>query len=129
MFPKQHKKLLAIGTLGSLAAAGAFLWLASPEMSYYSTPSKVDSGKTPSGELIRVGGTVKPGSVQTVGSPAAAQLILTDGQTDLPVHSATPLPAMLREGQEAVAEGRLVNGILQAERVIPRFDDPLKGVK
>jgi cytochrome c-type biogenesis protein CcmE len=36
------------------------------------------------------------------------------------------LPALLREGQEAVAFGRLQSGVLRAERVIPKFDDPLK---
>ena len=123
----KHRKLLAIGTLVSLVGAGTFLWLAQPEMSYYSSPSKVDVGKTLPNELIRVGGTVKPGSLQA--AAGSARLILTDGQTDLPVLSANPLPAMLREGLEAVAEGRLVNGTLQAERVFPRFDDPLKGVK
>ena len=127
MFPKQQQKLLAVGTLVSLAAAGVFLWLAQPEMSYYSSPSKVDAGKTVANELIRVGGMVKPGSLQA--GSGSAQLILTDGQSDLPVVSTNPLPAMLREGQDAVAEGRLVNGTLQAERVFPRFDDPLKGVK
>ena len=124
---KKHKKLLAIGTLLSLLVAGLLLINAAPEMSYYSTPSKVDVGKTAAHELIRVGGTVKPGSLQT--GTDAVRLTLTDGQTDLPVLSSNPLPAMLREGQEAVAEGRLINGVLQAERVIPRFDDPLKGVK
>lgn len=123
----RHKKLLAIGTLISLVIAGLLLWLAAPEMSYYSTPSKVDGGRTAPGERMRVGGTVKPGSLQAGDRPA--RLILTDGQTDLPVQVSSPLPAMLREGQEAVAEGRLVEGILQAERVFPRFDDPLKGVK
>jgi cytochrome c-type biogenesis protein CcmE len=102
----RHKKLLAGGTLVSLGIAGVLLWTASPEMSYYATPSQVGAGGT-----------------------APAALVLTDGTQDLAVELAAELPALLREGQEAVAEGRLANGILQATRVIPRFDDPLKSVQ
>ena len=122
----KHKKSLAVGTLVSLGVAGFLLWLAAPEMSYYSTPSKIVTGDTAPGEMIRVGGTVKQGSLQalTAGGPAA--LILTDGATDLKVELLVALPVMLREGEEAVAEGRLVNGVLKASRVFPRFDDPLK---
>lgn len=122
----RNKKLLAIGTLVSLGLAGVLLWTASPEMSYYATPSKVGSGGTAPGELLRVGGTVKPGSLRPSSAAAPAVIVLTDGVTDLAVELSGELPAMLREGQEAVAEGRLVNGVLQAIRVFPRFDDPLK---
>ena len=125
----RQKKWLAIGSLVSLACAGILLWMAAPEISYYETPAKVGAGGTAASGLIRVGGTVKPGSLQPKTPTAPASLILTDSQRDLPVTLAGELPALLREGQEAVAEGRLVDGKLEAGRVFPRFDDPLKGVK
>lgn len=122
----RHKKALALGTLVSLVLAGVLLWTASPEMSYYDTISKVDVGGTPPTELIRVGGTVKPGSLRPLAASSPAALVLTDGAKDIAVELHAELPALLREGQEAVAEGRLVKGVLQATRVFPRFDDPLK---
>lgn len=122
----RKKKLLAIGTLVSLGLAGVLLWTAAPEMSYYATPSKVGAGGAAPGEVMRVGGTVKPGSLRQFSAAAPATLVLTDGVTDLAVELSAELPALLREGQEAVAEGRLADGVLQATRVFPRFDDPLK---
>lgn len=122
----RQRKRLAIGTLVSLGLAGLLLWAAAPEMSYYATPSEVGAGGTPVGAILRVGGTVKPGSLQPASAGRPAALVLTDGAKELHVEFSEPLPALLREGQEAVAEGRLANGILQASRIFPRFDDPLK---
>jgi cytochrome c-type biogenesis protein CcmE len=121
-----NKKWLAAGTALALLAAGALIFGPEREMSYFVPPSKVGAGGTPTDAPLRVGGVVKPGSLRA-GSPGVpARLVLSDGTSDLEVEFDGTLPALLREGQEAVAFGRLQSGVLRAERVIPKFDDPLK---
>ncbi len=75
---------------------------------------------------MRVGGTVKPGSLNRGATGETPHLILQDEQGELAVRVTGPLPEMLREGQTAVAEGRIEARTLVAHRVIPLFDDPLK---
>lgn len=120
---------LAVGAAASLALAAWLIFGTTREMSYFVTPTKVGAGETAPGAVIRVGGIVKPGSLRPQAAGTPARLIITDGVQDLAVEFAGELPMMLREGQEAVARGRLHDGVLRADQVIPRFDDPLKNTR
>ena len=120
---------LAAGAAAALLVAGALIFGPEREMSYFVPPSKVGADGTPTDAPLRVGGVVKPGSLRP-GSPGVpARLVLSDGAKDLEVEFDGALPVMLREGQEAVAFGRMQAGVLRAERVIPKFDDPLKNTR
>ncbi len=130
MLPRQ-KKALAIGAAASLGVAAWLTFSALPEggLSYYVTPSKVGAGEAAQGGNLRVGGMVKPGSLDRAAPPEKPHLILRDESAELPVRVSGALPEMLREGQMAVAEGRVESGKLLAHRIIPLFEDPLQTQK
>jgi cytochrome c-type biogenesis protein CcmE len=127
MTGKGRKVALAVGGVISLAAAGGLVWNSlQGDLSYFYTPSQVVAGAAPANAPLRVGGTVKPGSLRPRTAEAPATLRLADAGQEVLIEHAGEWPALLREGQEAVAYGRLVDGRLLADRLIPRFDDPLK---
>jgi cytochrome c-type biogenesis protein CcmE len=123
----RQQQLLLAGSLLSLGLAAWLLFGTTPRnMSYFLTPTEVGAGKAATQVTVRVGGTVKAGSLRPASPAAPASLVLSDGGGELAVRLRGPLPALLREGSEAVAEGRIENGVLMADSIIPRFDDPLK---
>jgi cytochrome c-type biogenesis protein CcmE len=129
MLPRQ-KAALAIGAVVSLGVAAWLTFSALPEgLSYYVTPAKVGAGETAQGGNLRVGGMIKPGTLDRAAPPEKPHLILRDEQAEVPVRISGPLPEMLREGQMAVAEGRIESGTLLAHRIIPLFEDPLQSSK
>ena len=125
----RNTRWLAAGAAAVLAVAAVLVFGPDREMSYFVTPSKVGAGELPPDAQLRVGGRVKAGSLRAAAPGVPARLILSDGVGELPVEVDGPLPAVLREGDEAVAFGRLRDGVLRAERVIPKFDDPLKNTR
>lgn len=123
----RQKLGLAAGAILSLGVAGILIVNAVPGgPSYYVTVTEIAAGKATGQAVVRVGGTVKKGSLRQRTEQAPAALILADGGAELAVQTPNLLPALLREGDDAVAEGRIEGGILIATSVIPRFDDPLK---
>jgi cytochrome c-type biogenesis protein CcmE len=124
-----NRKWLMAGAAAALLVAGALIFGPEREMSYFVTPGKVGAGGTASEGLLRVGGTVKAGSLRPPAPGMPARLVLVGDGGELPVEFDGALPQVLREGDEAVAIGRLQAGVLRAERVIPKFDDPLKNTR
>ncbi|HET7645483.1 MAG TPA: cytochrome c maturation protein CcmE [Candidatus Limnocylindria bacterium] len=90
---------------------------------YYLTPTELLArGDAAIGETVRLGGQVKPGSV---GGPATdLTFVLTDGETDVTVHSTVAPTRSFREGSGAVVEGRLGDdGVFEADQVIVKHDE------
>lgn len=125
----RNTKWLAGGAAVALLVAGGLIFGPERDMSYFVPPSKVGAGGTASDTPLRVGGIVKPGSLRPRSPGAPAGLVLSDGAGEIAVEFDGTLPALLREGQEAVAFGRMQAGVLRAESVIPKFDDPLKNTR
>jgi cytochrome c-type biogenesis protein CcmE len=93
-------------------------------LSYYYTPAQVDSGEAPGRGSFRVGGLVKPSSVQRSAGGSALRFAVTDYVQDLVVTYAGTPPDLFREGQGVIARGRLdPNGTFVAEQVLARHDE------
>lgn len=90
---------------------------------YYLTPSELMAkGQAAYAETVRLGGLVKPGSKH--GPDTDLGFTLTDGRTDVAVHTSVAPPALLREGIGAVVEGRLGrDGVFEATQVIVKHDE------
>ena len=87
---------------------------------YYRTPSEV-AGTGP-GRVLRLGGVVKPGSVD--GPATDLTFILTDGSTDIEIHSTVAPTRSFREGSGAVVEGEFRDdGVFEATQVIVKHDE------
>jgi len=87
-------------------AVGALAWVGAnglrSSLAYYLTPTEVvHAGAT--GQRIRMGGYVEPGSVHRDGIEVS--FVMTDGTTQVPVREHGDTPALFRGGSGAVVEG------------------------
>ena len=98
---------------------------------YYLTPTELlAKGQAAYQETVRLGGLVKPGTKH--GPDTNLSFTLTDGSTEIQVHTSVAPPALLKEGVGAVVEGRLGrNGIFEATSIVVKHDEnyvaPTKG--
>ena len=103
--------LIVAGIIGLAAWA-----VTSPDaVAYYKTPTEVFDGSGISGRNLRVGGRVAAGSLERSGSRVT--FLITDGKRDVPVRYTGEVPDTLKEGTDAIAEGRIVGDTLVAKRI------------
>jgi cytochrome c-type biogenesis protein CcmE len=115
---------LAVAVLiGTVAATS----LASSTV-YYLTPSEAKERGVVVGQTVRLGGQVKPGSMErAMGSPSFTQFqfVMTDGENEVRVIAQNlDVPALLREGAGAVVQGKFASdGTFIATQVIAKHDE------
>jgi len=90
---------------------------------YYLTPTELAArGEAAVGETVRLGGLVLPGSVS--GTATDLTFVLTDGETEITVHSTVTPTSSFREGAGAVVEGALrPDGVFEATEVLVKHDE------
>jgi cytochrome c-type biogenesis protein CcmE len=110
-----------------LVIAGSLVWVASRGLAgnlvYYKTPTEVlAEGGSITGERIRLGGLVEPGSVQRTGS--AVRFVVTDGTTRMTVVDTGGVPSLFRAGAGVVVEGTYGgDGAFHADTVLVKHGD------
>ena len=121
----RHKKLALIG--GALAIIGIIAALVlnalNSNIALYISPTEVAEGKAPQGKLFRIGGLVKEGSMQRQADGVTISFIITDTAKDIPVAYQGILPDLVKEGQGAVAQGKLDGGTFVATEVLAKHDE------
>ena len=124
MTRKQRRLILIGGSLGVLAVAAALVLNAlSDSIVFFNSPSDVVEKHIAAGSRIRIGGLVKPGSLQR-GDNLRVRFDVTDGKSDVVVRYQGIVPDLFREGQGVVAEGKLEpGGILVADTVLAKHDE------
>lgn len=118
-------------------AAGAIGWLAfggiGENLVYYWTPTELrQAGDKALGTLVRLGGQVKPGSINWDKTASDLRFEVRDNGATVPVHSRFVPPQMFREGIGVVVEGRLsAKGIFESDRLLVKhgneYKPPVKG--
>ena len=90
---------------------------------YYLTPTELAArGEAAIGQSVRLGGLVLPGSIS--GSATDLTFVLTDGATEITVHSSVAPASSFREGAGAVVEGVLrVDGVFEADEILVKHDE------
>lgn len=124
MTRKQRRLILIGASLGVLAiAVGLVLSAMSNSIVFFQSPTDVVSEHLAPGTRIRIGGLVKPGSVER-GADLRISFKVTDGKNDVPVHYQGIVPDLFREGQGVVAEGTLEpGGTFVADTVLAKHDE------
>lgn len=89
---------------------------------YYYTPSEVRAGQARD-EVIRVGGTVVPGSIRWQSADGVLRFKLSDGRGVLAVANRGAPPDLFRGGRDALVEGRVQSGVLRSSQVIVKHDE------
>ena len=124
MTRKQRRLVLIGASLGVLAVAAALVLSALRDsIVFFNSPTDVAEKHLAPGTRIRIGGLVKPGSVQR-GDNLLVRFAVTDGKTDVSVHYQGIVPDLFREGQGVVAEGKLdADGSFSADTVLAKHDE------
>jgi len=90
---------------------------------FFNSPTDVAEKKLQPGSRIRLGGLVKPGSLQR-GEQLAVRFEVTDGNRAMAVSYQGILPDLFREGQGVVTEGALDTvGTFKADSVLAKHDE------
>jgi cytochrome c-type biogenesis protein CcmE len=124
MTRKQRRLILIGSSLGVLAIAAALVLSALREsIVFFNSPTDVVEKRLTPGTRVRIGGLVKPGSLQR-GDNLLVRFAVTDGKTDIAVHYQGIVPDLFREGQGVVAEGKIEsNGAFAADTVLAKHDE------
>ena len=124
MTRRQRRLILIGGSLGVLALAAALVLSALKDsIVFFNSPSDVVEKHIKPGSRIRLGGLVKPGSLQR-GDQLAVRFEVTDGNNAMRVSYQGILPDLFREGQGVIAEGTLEpDGLLKADSVLAKHDE------
>ncbi len=126
MTPTRKRRL--IGVLLILAGVGIASTIAfyslQQNMLYFQSPSDLSMQPIPPGRQFRLGGLVKPGTVERQDGGLATQFIVTDGPKEVLVEYVGILPDLFREGQGVIARGSLNEaGRFDATEVLAKHDE------
>jgi cytochrome c-type biogenesis protein CcmE len=124
--PTRKRRLIAILLIlagVSIAATIAFYSL-QQNLLYFQSPSDLAQQPIPPGRQFRLGGLVKPGTVNRVEDSLATRFVVTDGPQEVTVEYVGILPDLFREGQGVIARGTLgENGVFAASEVLAKHDE------
>ena len=123
MKPRQQRALWIALTL-ALAGAGVAMTMNAfqDNMLYFRSPADiVGTELEQSARPFRLGGLVEQGSYSASG--VVHQFRVTDGGKNLAVSYTGLLPALFREGQGVIAEGRMENGVFVANKILAKHDE------
>lgn len=124
MTRKQRRLILIGSSLGVLAIAAALVLSALRDsIVFFNSPTDIVEKKPSAGTRMRIGGLVKPGTLQR-GDNLLIKFDVTDGNKDVSVRYQGIVPDLFREGQGVVAEGKLDGGgIFVADTVLAKHDE------
>ncbi len=114
-----------IGLLVVVGAIGYMIWGGlGQSLVYFITPSEYyqDQAKY-QGKRIRLGGIVKEGSIRFDPKTLELHFVLTDGVAEVPVfHKGTP-PALFKERQGVVVEGRFSGKTFYGDNLLVKHSE------
>jgi cytochrome c-type biogenesis protein CcmE len=122
----RQKRLVLVGLaiLGVGAAAALALSALQSNISYFFSPSQVLAKEAPADRVFRLGGLVSKGSLRRAPDGLTVTFDVTDLARTVKVSYTGILPDLFKEGQGAVAKGRLgPDGTFQAEEVLAKHDE------
>src|SRR5258705_8545302 len=121
---QQRLGLLALG-LAALGGATALVLVAfNDNLVFFYSPSDLKAKAVAADRRVRIGGLVEAQSLSRAPDGRSVSFRLTDGSTDVAVVYQGLLPDLFREGQGAVAEGKLrPDGLFAAASVPAKHDE------
>lgn len=112
--------LIGIGA-GLMTAAAVLVSVAFQDsISFFVTPTELLAEPRGPNERLRIGGMVVEGSLE---KGAVNVFRVTDFENEIEVRFEGVLPDLIKAGQGAVADGRVVNGVFIAEEVLAKHDE------
>ena len=122
----RKRRRLVFVVLGMLVLGGAtalVLTAFEDSLVFFYSPTDIATKKLPADRRVRIGGIVEAGSIARGADGLSVRFVVTDLANTIPVAYRGVLPDLFREGQGVVAEGRLANGVFQADEVLAKHDE------
>lgn len=119
----RKKRRMALIAAGGVLMAGATALVSvafQDTIAFFVTPSELAAEPRGPEERLRVGGMVVEGSLE---KGALNIFRLTDFETEIEVRFEGVLPDLIKSGQGAVADGRVVDGVFIASEVLAKHDE------
>ena len=125
MTPRQRRITLVVGILAGVSIAGVLALTAFREnVMFFFDPSQVAAGDAPIEKRFRLGGMVRPGTVERAAGSLDMSFMVTDFKHDVRVVYTGVVPDLFRENQGVVAHGRLnANGVFVADEILAKHDE------
>ncbi|MBM4215047.1 MAG: cytochrome c maturation protein CcmE [Gammaproteobacteria bacterium] len=125
MTPRQRRITLVVGILAGVSLAGVLALNAFREnVMFFFDPSQVAAGDAPIEKRFRLGGMVRPGTVDREAGSLDMSFVVTDFKHDVRVVYTGVVPDLFRENQGVVAHGRLgSNGVFVADEILAKHDE------
>ena len=120
---------------GLVVIVAVFAWLLfgglEKNVVFFLTPKELlAKGNEGVGIPVRLGGQVKPGSMQWDAKTLDLRFTVTDGEKEIPVHSSGAPPQMFRDGMGVVVEGKVGQaGIFQATNLMVKHSNEYRAPK
>lgn len=123
MKPRHKRLAIILGALAALGIAAALVLNAfQSNLVFFFTPTQVANGEAPKDRTFRIGGLVKPGSLER--KDIVARFVVTDTAKDIAVTYKGILPDLFSEGKGVVAQGKLgPDGLFSASEVLAKHDE------
>ena len=127
MKPKNQRLTLLL--LAAAAVLGAVLLAMSAlrdQASYFYSPSDVAAKGLPLDRAVRIGGMVKPGSLNRLPDGVTMEFEVEDGASVAPIRVRYRgiAPELFREGSGAIADGRFQeDGVFVADEILAKHDE------
>ena len=117
---KRRMALIAVGGALMASAAALVSFAFQDSIAFFVTPTELAADPRGPNERLRIGGMVVEGSLE---KGALNVFRVTDFETEIEVRFEGVLPDLIKAGQGAVADGRVVNGVFIAEEVLAKHDE------
>lgn len=130
---KTRKRIWA--GVGLAAVAGALALLVGGGLQenvvFFLTPSELQArGTEVVGRAVRLGGQVKPGTVEWNAEETDLRFVLQDEGSEIVVHSSSAPPAMFKAGMGVVVEGTYgADDVFRSDRVMVKHSNEYRPPK
>lgn len=122
----RHKRLafILVGLAGLGVAATLVLNALKSNLQLFYSPSELVAGAAPKERTFRLGGLVEEGSIKRENDGLTVNFVLTDRAENVNVIFKGILPDLFKEGQGAVALGKINDdGVFMADEVLAKHDE------
>lgn len=119
---RKSRRMALIGVgAGLMTAAAVLVSVAFKDtIAFFVTPTELAAAPRGPEERLRIGGMVVEGSLR---KGVVNHFRLTDFETEVDVRFEGVLPDLIKSGQGAVADGRMVEGVFVASEVLAKHDE------
>jgi len=124
MKPARRRRIILVTLIVAAVAvaASAMVYGISQNMTYLFTPSQVLAGRAADYRSFRLGGMVKPGTIERSRDSLRVRFVVTDGDHTMPVTYTGILPDLFRANQAVIATGHMDGSHFVATQVLAKHD-------